>query len=43
MVAAASQVENEPPRSSAFVIRLDVAASPDANPVSGYFSAGRMF
>ncbi len=28
---------------SSFVIRLDVAASPDANPVSGYFSAGQMF
>jgi outer membrane protein assembly factor BamA len=26
-----------------FVIRLDVAASPDASPVSGYFSAGQMF
>ena len=28
---------------SAFVIRLDVAGSPDARPVSGYFSAGQMF
>lgn len=28
---------------SSFVIRLDVAASPDANPLSGYFSAGQMF
>jgi len=28
---------------SSFVIRLDVAASPDASPVSGYFSAGQMF
>ncbi|HYP76469.1 MAG TPA: BamA/TamA family outer membrane protein [Polyangiaceae bacterium] len=28
---------------SSFVVRLDVAASPDANPVSGYFSAGQMF
>ena len=28
---------------SSFVIRLDVAGSPDATPVSGYFSAGQMF
>jgi outer membrane protein assembly factor BamA len=28
---------------SSFVIRLDVAGSPDASPVSGYFSAGQMF
>jgi outer membrane protein assembly factor BamA len=28
---------------SSFVVRLDVAASPDASPVSGYFSAGQMF
>jgi outer membrane translocation and assembly module TamA len=28
---------------SSFLIRLDVAASPDASPVSGYFSAGQMF
>ncbi|HYQ40493.1 MAG TPA: BamA/TamA family outer membrane protein [Polyangiaceae bacterium] len=28
---------------SSFVIRLDVATSPDANPISGYFSAGQMF
>lgn len=28
---------------SAFVIRLDVAGSPDATPVSGYFSAGQVF
>jgi hypothetical protein len=28
---------------SSFVIRLDVAASPDASPVSGYFSAGQMY
>jgi outer membrane protein assembly factor BamA len=28
---------------SSFVIRLDVAASPDANPVSLYFSAGQIF
>ena len=28
---------------SSFVLRLDVAASPDASPVSGYFSAGQMF
>jgi len=28
---------------SSFVIRVDVAASPDASPVSGYFSAGQMF
>lgn len=28
---------------STFVIRLDVAGSPDAMPVSGYFSAGQMF
>ncbi|HET7542482.1 MAG TPA: BamA/TamA family outer membrane protein [Polyangiaceae bacterium] len=28
---------------SSFVIRLDVAASPDATPVSGYFSAGQAF
>ena len=28
---------------TAFVVRLDVAASPDASPVSGYFSAGQMF
>jgi hemolysin activation/secretion protein len=28
---------------SSFVIRLDVAASPDASPVGGYFSAGQMF
>ena len=28
---------------SAFVLRLDIAWSPDANPVSGYFSAGQLF
>ena len=28
---------------SSFVIRLDVAGSPDARPVSGYFGAGQMF
>jgi outer membrane protein assembly factor BamA len=28
---------------SSFVVRLDVAGSPDASPVSGYFSAGQMF
>jgi hypothetical protein len=28
---------------SAFVLRLDVAWSPDANPVAGYFAAGQMF
>ena len=28
---------------SAFVLRADVAGSPDANPVSGYFSAGQAF
>ncbi|HKO54091.1 MAG TPA: BamA/TamA family outer membrane protein [Polyangiaceae bacterium] len=28
---------------SSFLIRLDVAASPDASPVSAYFSAGQMF
>ncbi len=28
---------------SSFVIRLDVAASPDATPVSGYFAAGQAF
>ena len=28
---------------SSFVVRLDVAASPDASPVSGYFSAGQMY
>lgn len=28
---------------SAFVLRLDVAWSPDANPLSGYFSAGQLF
>jgi len=28
---------------TSFVIRLDVAGSPDATPVSGYFSAGQMF
>ena len=28
---------------SSFVIRLDVAGSPDATPVSGYFSAGQAF
>jgi outer membrane protein assembly factor BamA len=28
---------------SAFVIRLDIAGSPDAMPVSGYFSAGQTF
>lgn len=28
---------------TSFVIRLDVAASPDADPVSGYFAAGQVF
>jgi hemolysin activation/secretion protein len=28
---------------AAFVIRADVAWSPDATPISGYFSAGQMF
>jgi outer membrane protein assembly factor BamA len=28
---------------SSFVIRLDVAGSPDADPVSGYFGAGQVF
>ena len=28
---------------SAFVLRLDIAWSPDANPLSGYFSAGQLF
>lgn len=28
---------------SAFVVRADLAWSPDANPVSGYFSAGQLF
>jgi hemolysin activation/secretion protein len=28
---------------SSFVLRADVAGSPDANPVSGYFMAGQMF
>ncbi|MFI5297917.1 MAG: BamA/TamA family outer membrane protein, partial [Polyangiales bacterium] len=28
---------------SAFVLRASVAWSPDANPISGYFSAGQMF
>ena len=28
---------------SAFVLRVDVAWSPDANPLSGYFSAGQLF
>jgi hypothetical protein len=28
---------------SAFVLRLDVAWSPDASPVGGYFAAGQMF
>jgi hypothetical protein len=28
---------------SAFVLRLDVAWSPDATPVAGYFAAGQMF
>jgi hypothetical protein len=28
---------------SAFVLRADVAFSPDANPVGGYFSAGQLF
>jgi outer membrane protein assembly factor BamA len=28
---------------SSFVLRLDVAGSPDASPVSGYFSAGQAF
>lgn len=28
---------------SSFVLRLDVAGSPDARPISGYFSAGQMF
>ena len=28
---------------SSFLLRLDVAASPDASPVSGYFSAGQIF
>ena len=28
---------------SAFVLRLDIAGSPDATPVSGYFSAGQAF
>ena len=28
---------------SSFLLRLDVAASPDASPVSGYFSAGQTF
>ena len=27
----------------AFVLRADVAGSPDANPTSGYFSAGQAF
>ena len=28
---------------SAFVLRVDVAGSPDANPLSGYLSAGQLF
>ena len=28
---------------SAFVLRADIAWSPDANPLSGYFSAGQLF
>ena len=28
---------------SAFVLRADIAWSPDANPVSGYFAAGQLF
>ena len=28
---------------SAFVLRADVAWSPDASPIGGYFSSGQMF
>jgi hypothetical protein len=28
---------------SSFVLRADIAWSPDASPVGGYFSAGQMF